>query len=139
MDSKAARNSSIAAAILLSLLTLTVFASEQKIGPESSVRLFQEAALSRNMEDLQRVVLQPIGTPTVAELQADVMQLQTWGAAVQMTRTTRFQDFVVVDAQYRLSNGEYVFMAWVLRRDRGRWKVDSDQTHLLGRNPFGLY
>lgn len=138
MESVVKKNSSIIGAILLSLLTLSVFAAEQNMGPESSVRRFQAAVLSRDIAELQRCVVQPIGTPSVAELQAEITQLQSWGAVLQITRTTRFVDHVVVDAQYRTSTGDMVFLAYVLRRDGGRWKVDADQTRTFVSTSFGI-
>jgi len=131
--------STIWSSILLALLTVIVFASEQRKGPESSVRAFQEAVLTNDLATMKALVIQPLGTLSVSQLRAEVLQLRAWGAVARITRTTRIRDHVVVDAQYTLPNGRLFYLAWVLRREKGIWRVDADQTQAFVTRSFGFY
>lgn len=138
MDVKPNRISAWIASAVLAAITLGVFYVVRDYGPESAIRRFQFAVLSRDTNALGAVTLQPLNDPSVQHLVTSVEMLTQRGANYQILQMNRGPDAVVAAVQYTLSNGESAPTYWVVVKQNRTWKVDTLETGLYFRKTLGL-
>jgi hypothetical protein len=122
------RPGSILAAVLLSTLTLGVFAIQANSGPENTVRRFHEGVLRNNPKEVAAFLVQPIEDYSSQVLVRRLQSLAQLGATMDVTRIVRQQNRAIVDVRYTLQNGQIITMLWVTQLDRGVWKVNAIDT-----------
>lgn len=130
------RYGSVGAALVLSLLTLGVFALARDKGPESTVRRFHVAvaegdssAVMRLMTDGERV--------SGRELRAIVSSLVSQGARVQLGRVQIDGRLAYVDVAYLNARNQVVWaLRYVVKKDDLRWQIDAGETNALRRQMF---
>ena len=120
--------SSVIAALCLAVLTLAVFGQAQNTGPESAIRQYHQAlSASPNSDDLGPVV--PQQSPgTTQPFNQLIGQLLRAGAQVRFGRITKRLPDATVEVAYLRPNGETWAFLYVLRLERGVWRVDVEET-----------
>lgn len=127
------------AALLLSALTLSVFAVLQNYGPESAVRRFHEAAVNRNAEQLRRVSVRDLQDMPTRYLTFRVDELIRSGTRIQIRRTIREPRRVLVEVRYFFPGGGQTSLWWhVERQPNGEWRVNARRTLELARMRLGF-
>ncbi len=128
------------AALLLAVLTLSVFWVLQDVGPESAIRRFHQALARRDAGELQSVTLQPLQAPAPQALVSRTQTLLTQGARFRVLRMDRTPNQVIAEVAYVLPNKTGTVMLWVIRNsDRtAAWRVDATATLMATREAVGL-
>lgn len=120
----------IAAAGGLALLTLSVFFILRNYGPQTALRRFHIAAVQGDRAGLQGVTLQDIRSQTADMLRQRVQYAARIGGQFEILRVLPKGRQAEVDVRYTFpSQGFAAISVWRLRRERGSWKVDADETY----------
>lgn len=127
---------SVGSALILAVLTLTVFVLAQNRGPESSLINYLEAVASRDTARLQRVSAEPVTDPAA---QALASQFSGWiraGAKVQTAGVEQGGRRSVVKVVLTSPRGELAAIPVVLVKPPGRyrWLVSATETWALLRS-----
>jgi hypothetical protein len=122
----------IGVSVLLSLLTLTVFAQLGGSGPEAQVRGFIEAAKKGDVESA-RAFVTDLSDPSAAE----VLWLRTREISVLPYRIVKYevvppQAFVLVT--FITPNGLAINQVFVLQKNRHKWRINPYSTVNLVRS-----
>jgi hypothetical protein len=126
----------IVAAVVLSFLTLGVFAMARDKGPESTVRRFHanlvagdETAVLREMADGERV--------SGRDLRAMVKFALGQGAKIQLGRVYTEGRLSYVDVVYVDDRNQVIgALRYVVKKDEYRWQIDAGETNALRRQMF---
>lgn len=124
----------IGAALVLSLVTLSVFYVLRDYGPESAIRRFHRAVRIGDPNELARVTEQPIGSPPVQELVGWVNQMNLIGGRYQLLRVERQPREVYAALAYQGPNGESYATVWVVEKRGTSWKIDAARTATILRD-----
>ena len=126
-----------ATAAVLSLITLTVFFVLQDYGPESTVRRFHQATVSRDDTELRRVTAQDLDYPSVSYLRQSVYNAVVRNrASVRLGNVAREPGRAVAEVDYLSPFGSATIL-WVVVETKAGWKIDADQTLSLLSNLSG--
>lgn len=115
-------------AVTLAALVLFVFATLQNYGPESAVRRFHEAVLTRNVEELNEVVYVPFQRQDLDALVLSLQKLFAAGARIRLRDVERSPYMVHVSVLYHTPSGASGSGIWVARKTPAGWKVDVGST-----------
>lgn len=123
------RLTTVASAVLLSLVTLSVFASQVR-GPEAVLRLFHEGVARRDRAMVQSTLYQRLDSPESYFLAAFVNQRLAERRSIEIyrTRANTGTGWAVYEVHYVSERTRPVIAIWVVRQDRGTWKIDANQT-----------
>lgn len=120
-------------AVVLSFLTLAVFAYSKDQGPESAVRRYHQAVINRDLEAVRKM---ETGDGQYGnELPRVVGQLTSESQSVSLGKVQKDGRRAYVDVIYTLS-GQRGIMAlrFVVDKPEMKWRVQSDETvRLLSR------
>lgn len=118
------------AASLLAVLTLGVFLPLQNSGPESVIRRFHMASLSRDDSELQRLTLQDIRSPEVVQLRGIVYEIARAGGTFQLGRVLRKPRLVQAEVLYSVPGLGTAVSGWVVQKPapQTRWKINAAAT-----------
>jgi hypothetical protein len=126
---------SVLSAVVLSILTLTVFGFSRDQGPESSVRRYLAALGSQEMvQALSHVATNPPGK-NEQELANLSLNLLARSRQVQLARVQQSGRTATVDVIFRGPNIGIVPFQYVVVKPGLRWKIDAGQTMDLRRIP----
>lgn len=120
-------------AVVLSLLTLVVFAYSKDQGPESAVRRYHQAVLNQNPLELKK--LETGSEANSRQLPIFVGQLFSQSESISLGRVQKNGRRAYVDVIYRLSNERGIMaLRFVVDKPDLKWQVQSDETvRLLSR------
>lgn len=123
------RLTTVASAVLLSLVTLSVFASQAR-GPEAVLRLFHEGVARGDRVMVQSTLYQGFGSRSSQALVAFVAQMlrEERSFEIYRSRANTGGGWAVYEVHYVAGWTRPAIAIWVVRRDRGTWKIDSDRT-----------
>ena len=122
----------LGAAATLAVATLGVFATFQNYGPESAVRRFHHAIVTRNDAELAQVVDTSPETSAVRDLRSYVTRSLNGGASYRIVKSERSPTQVEMLALYAGRPP----IVWVVVKARDRWRVDPYLT-LQGMRRLG--
>ena len=123
-----ARTQGIAAAGLMAVLVLSVFANETYSGPESAIFEFHFGAMTGQEGALQSSSLQDYRSGTARSLQEQIRRLMSQRPEVRITGVQHSGRRATVDVLY-VKEGAWIFgMRYYLQKPVGRWLVDTDTT-----------
>ncbi|MCB0826335.1 MAG: hypothetical protein KDC26_09110 [Armatimonadetes bacterium] len=123
--------SSVVSAGVLSVLTLATFAYSRDRGPESSVRRFHQAIVSRDLKELERVTVKDKSDALNYLVQSVDGMIQRSDAVV-LDRVEQSGRDAYIDVKYRFPMNRGIFtLRYVVVLDGRRWKIDARQTLAL--------
>lgn len=127
---------SVGSAVVLAVLTLSVFVLAQNRGPESSLINYLEAVASRDTARLQRVSAEPVSDPAAQALAAQFSGWIRAGAKVQTAGVDQGGRRSVVKVVLTSPRGELAAIPVVLVKPPGRyrWLVSATETWALLRS-----
>jgi len=125
-------------AVLLTLLTVTVFFLFQNYGPESAVRRFQEAVAAKDPREVTDICVTGASQPTIARLAGWIEQLQNDGAVTVIRGMDRQPTLVLIQTVSELHDGRGVAITWVVKKQTDGWKIDPEGTVNYWRHALGL-
>jgi hypothetical protein len=130
VPSRTLRASSIGAATALALLTVGVFWVLRGYGPASALRLFHMAILTGDTRSMARVVTSGSSEAGVRILASRVADMARAGGQYRLSSLTRRPGGIVIaEVNYLFPDrGVYVTSLWVLRQEKGQWRLDTDAT-----------
>lgn len=118
---------SYGSALMLSVLTLLVFAYSKDQGPESAVRRYHQAIASGDMETLREI--ESGGNRYSQELASYLQQVMSQSQRASLGRVRQDGRTAYVDVIYPLGDGRGMMaMRFVVKKPNLRWKVSSDET-----------
>lgn len=131
-----AKYGSVVSALILTVLTLAVFALSRDRGPESTVIRFhravyegREASAIRELTDAQ--------DEAGKQLRSDVKKVLDLGAQVQLGRVYTEGRLSYVDVVYVLNGNRMVAaLRYVVKKNDLRWQIDAGETNALRRQMF---
>jgi len=117
----------IATSLLLSALTLGIFALKQMDGPEGKLHMFFDAL---KKGDEKRVLEAVSGdNRAVALLANEVVTLFRNGARYDVIEVKREDNEALALVEFRL--GRFIERSvWFLKRSEGEWRIDANRTAL---------
>ena len=120
-------------AVVLALVTLSVFAALQDYGPDSTLRRFFEAVVSHDQDRVFSLMARTGQNPPLTEgekyVVAEIDSLANMGGSYHIERIRRPMDRVAEAwVRYDLPNGEQRMVSWILIRPGNRWSVDLSST-----------
>lgn len=114
-------------ALLLSALTLAVFAYSKDQGPESAVRRYHQAIVEGDLMSLQQT--ETAGGRYSRELAPYVSQVMAQSQRASLGRVRQNGRLAYVDVIYPLASGRgMVAIRFVVEKPKLRWQVSSDET-----------
>lgn len=124
----------ILAASLLSLLTLSIFYRFQYYGPESALRIFNDAILGDDKQRLRSVTAEGVDDPNVQKLLLLTSEYLRNGARLRLDqmdlsvprRATAYVTYV-------LPNRRQYGLIIVITKENRVWKINADQTSLANQ------
>lgn len=123
------RKIGIVAAVLLSVLTLTVFYRLQDYGPESALRKFHVASVNGDWRTLSQVTIANVPEDVLVDLQKSVSEIARAGGRYEMRQIVRTREKAQALVVYSLPfRGQEVPHIWVVTKESGRWKVNPGET-----------
>ncbi len=129
---------SLGAAGVLALAVGFVFATLRDYGPESAVRRFHRAVQVRDWNDLRRVTAQPLESPSVQRLAAEVARLTQGRHQHRLVRMDRSPVQAHAAVVYSYPGGLREVRIWIVDLKDGTWKVDADKTLTTLRDALEL-
>lgn len=115
--------------ILLSVLTLSVFAQLRDYGPESTLRRFHEAIRDQDLETLDRLTVEGANDYRLIALARSFKRAFDLGVSAQILGIRREPDRVVAEVAYvRPGSARYEPFNWVLVKSGGRWLVNTNES-----------
>ncbi|MFM9873987.1 MAG: hypothetical protein ACKVQS_11045 [Fimbriimonadaceae bacterium] len=120
-------------AIILTLLTLSVFAYSKDQGPESAVRRYHQAIAEGDMESLRQNEVSE--SRYSKQLSTYLVQVMAQSQRASLGRVRQNGRFAYVDVIYPLASGRgMAAMRFVVEKPKLRWQVNPDETvKLLSR------
>lgn len=138
MLGKPVRASSLVPAIALAVLTLAVFWVLQDYGPESAIRRFHDAVLSRDALALAQVTEDDLNDLPTQRLIQNVLLLGEKGATYRILGMQRETRRVAAEVQYNLPDGKSGRTIWIVVKRNRVWKVEASETGQYFRKTLGL-
>ena len=129
---------SLGAAGVLALAVAFVFYTLRDYGPESAVRRFHRAVQVRYWTDLRRVTVQPLESPSVQHLAAEVARLTQGTHRHRLVRMDRGRDQARAAVVYSYPGGLREVRIWIVELQGRTWKVDADKTLTTLRDALEL-
>ena len=125
-----------ASAILLSVLTLAVFALSRDNGPESTVRRFHQAVASGDMIAVHKE-MSDASRESGKALRQSVRNALAQGASVQLGKVYIDGRLAYVDVMYVMNGNQVVaILRYVVKKSDLRWQIDAGETNALRRQMF---
>lgn len=119
----------LVAASVLAVLTLSVFYLLREFGPESAVRKFHRAVLSRNYAQLNEVIHSETDPVELDYLASRVWNFAATDGRFQIRSLQRSTDQVTAEVEYSFPNRALVVTTfWVITRESSAWKVNVNAT-----------
>jgi hypothetical protein len=120
-------------AVVLTILTLAVFAYSKDQGPESVVRRYHQAITEGDVEGLRQI--ETGDSRYSAELSTYLQQVMSQSQRASLGRVRQDGRTAYVDVIYPLAAGRgMAAMRFVVQKPKLRWKVNPDETvRLLSR------
>jgi hypothetical protein len=120
---------------ILAIVTVATFARLQDYGPQSTVRRFHQAIAIRDVNELQRVVREPVASAPVATLVSGVSRLLINGSPVLAgSKQTNGEERLLMTYRDDLGNAfPIVFFVERNRTDRN-WKINASKTSVAFEN-----
>lgn len=114
-------------AVVLTLLTLAVFAYSKDQGPESAVRRYHQAIAEGNVEELRQV--EAPGSQYSQQLASYMQQVMSQSQRASLGRVRQDGRTAYVDVIYPLASGQgMAAMRFVVKKPNLRWQVNADET-----------
>lgn len=115
-----------AAAAVMAVGTLALFANLQHRGPENVVRRFVDASFRGDVPELERLLVQPPLTDWFAnQLVGYTRSFRGTGARLRVVRTDRAGDVAAVVTVMVVDRQTTIGQRWLLVQDRDRWRIDA--------------
>lgn len=124
-------------AAVLAIVVLTVFDKLQNYGPESAVRRFHEALITRNEPELEDVLYDPGSTDALNDIIARIYPLLADGAPIHLSDIDRKPSTVLVLVAYYPPDAQAASYDWVATKTPSGWKVNAAATTRLWAPIFG--
>ncbi len=120
--------------ILLSLITIFIFGTLQNYGPESTVSKFHQAARELDREQASQLVNPGLESAPTQELWRFFAGFMANGRTeYRQVHYERQANQAAIVVQYRFPNGEQRSLIWVVKRQGGKWLIDTRETTLAAR------
>lgn len=143
MPGPALRPKGVIAALILAVITLTVFYNLRDYGPESAIRRFHEGLaklIGSNGQDVSGVEAAAEPPQSAANFQLVVQyvrELVARGIPYRIMKMDREPDEVSATAVYGAPGGRQIAIIWVVDKDGPAWKVNIDKTATILRDQLG--
>lgn len=125
-------------AVMLSLLVVACFGALNGAGPESVLRRFHVAAANRDFQQMQSVCIQGASAGAITTLGNQVSAYARSGGRYLVRKIVRRRNSGLAEINYISPNGQQVVpVLFVLKKDRGRWYVDPDETLMRRYQLYG--
>ena len=124
--------------ILLTLVTLFIFGNLQHHGPDSTVKMFHQAAERHDRFRAASLVEPDFDSASTQELWMVITGLMAnKQTEYEITHVRRQANETAIVVRYRLPNGAHRALIWKVARFEGKWKVDTRETTLAARYLLG--
>lgn len=125
--------SSVLAAFVLSLLTLSVFFVSRNKGPVSTVTRFHEALVTNDQRLLRSTLGANYATEEAKRMTAFVAGLIDAGSSVAISRVGKRAIDAEVWVKYASRRTGYTTISFALHKDSGVWLIDPRATTIRSR------
>ncbi|MBX3119911.1 MAG: hypothetical protein KF784_12665 [Fimbriimonadaceae bacterium] len=126
---------SLPAAAVLTLLTLSVFYLLRDFGPESAVRKFHRAVLSRDFAKVQESIRPETNQESLDFLARGVWNFARADGRFQIRSLQRNTNQVTAEVEYSFPDRSLVATTlWLVEKDQTGWKVNVNATERLWRD-----
>lgn len=127
---------SVASALVLTVLTLSVFALSRDRGPESTVIRFHRAIFEGDESAVIRELTDP-QNEAGKQLRSEIKKVLGLGAQVQLGRVYTEGRLSYVDVVYVVNGNQMVAaLRYVVKKNDLRWQIDAGETNALRRQMF---
>ncbi|MBS1713305.1 MAG: hypothetical protein JST30_03105 [Armatimonadetes bacterium] len=125
--------SSVLAAFVLSVLTLSVFYLSRNKGPVSTVTRFHEALVTKDDRLLRSTLGSHYATEEARQMSAFVSGLIDAGSSVSISRVGKRAIEAEVWVKYASRRRGYTTVSFSLHKDSGVWLIDPGATKIRSR------